>query len=460
MTNNSMFDSSAFASIDDEFGIVDETVETVVNEIDDEFGLTEEVVVEVPEVTYPKENLVAKANFETAFASPYYQINYDEVKSLVTTNLINHLFHRKHAEGNTSVAEALLELFGGQSKPFEPKEGWSEKKTARRRAKHEEKEQARTSFIDNWKDVLGYVGGWCEISRDFNLSTQIIENPLLTSLQYCAGYELEPGTRIKFGRKDNRRILQGSRGLPVVDNLGELILALMVKATENLTSEEKVNLLCEIDSLSKFPTMNKTKTGTGVIIEEFMFDLGDASVTRITSVDPEGNMTFGRKQTAIKLVMFNNDFAVDGVTAIFIWMLNSMRMNAKALAQAVNMSSNFFVMEINYGMKARPDNMSWHVYHNMVKKAKISCANTTYFPYSNLSNAKLPVEALKWVVDRGIHCMCDKQNKSWLTINSGAEALFVGRSEDGFIINLNDMQKPTKLFNRGAANVYMCAEIL
>ena len=456
MTNTSMFDTSAFASIDNEFGLTEEVVETAVDDIDNEFGLTEP---EPLPVISSGENLVAAANFEAAFASEYYKISYDEVKPLVTTNLINHLHHNQESEDNTSVAEALLKIFSKELKPFEAKEGWSEKKIAKRRAKHEEKQKAQTDFISRWKDLLGYVKGYCEISENFNLCSQIIDNPLLASVQYCAGYDLEPGTRTKFGRKDNRRILQASRSLPVVDNFGELVLALMVKATERLTSEQKVDLLCELDSLSNFQTLVKTKNGTGILVENFMFDLGDASVTRVTSSET-GVMSYGRKQTAIKLVMFNDDFAVDGVTAIFVWMLNSMRMNSKALAQAVNMSSNFFVMEINYGMKARPDNMSWHVYHNMVKKAKIDCANMSFFPYSNLSNSKLPVNALKWVLDRGVHAMCDKQNKSWVAINSGAEAMFVGRSEEGYLINLNDMGKPTKLFNRPAANVYMCAEIL
>ena len=87
-------------------------------------------------------------------------------------------------------------------------------------------------------------------------------------------------------------------------------------------------------------------------------------------------------------------------------------------------------------------------------------ANVNHFPYSNLSNNKLETNTLEFVLSKGIHAICDKQNKSWITINSGAEALFVGRDEDGYLINLNDMGKATKLFNRPAANRYSFAEIL
>ena len=445
--------TDCFDSIDNEFGIDTNTTPdpstsaiVPVNE-----------VIEVP--AYECTN--ARESFEAAYANEHYQISYDEVASLVNTTLVDHMYSPTQDGTLTSIAEGLLGIFGTKVKEFEVKPHWSAKQTAQRRAFHEKKEAVRTEFVNKWQDRLGYVGGWCEVTDSFvrEANSKVADNPLLASVQYSASYDLIENAPKRFGNKSNRKVLSASKGLPVVNNLGQLVLAILVRACKNLTSLEKVDLIADLDSLKKNPQIKKTTDNLGVIIEDFVFSLGDATIGRINSIN-DGKVVLGRSQKAIKVVMFDRNFVVDGVDAVFVWMLNSMRLSSQGLAQAINLSSNFFEEVVNYGQKPGPLDIAWHVNQNMLKQAKISTANVTHFPYSNLSNNKLETNTLDFVLSKGIHAICDKQNKSWITINSGAEALFVGRDEDGYLINLNDMGKATKLFNRPAANRYSFAEIL
>lgn len=411
-------------------------------------------VIEVP----CHEMSVAADNFEAAFKSPHFNVSYEEVRPLVNTNLVNHNFTNE-GEDTISVAEGLLKIFGGKDKELELKDHWSEKKKAKRIKRHEENIELRANFVSKWRSRLGFIGGYIQLSEEFanECNTLVAENPLLSAFKYCAGYELVQGSKTKFGRKDNRKIIENGRGLPTVLNLGELVLAIMVRATQGLTSEEKIDLVCELDALDTLNSheMTKTSDGLGVIIENYMFNLGDATITR---VEEDGSK--GRVRKAIKVVMYSDNFCVAGDTAIFVWILNSMRLSAKGMAQAINMSSNCFEEVINYGAVPGSEDMKYHVMKNMLKEASITCPNMSFFPYSNLSNKKLSVTTLNYCLSRGVHAMCDKQNKSWVAIGAGAEAMFVGRDSEGYLINLNDMGKMTKLFNRPAANVYQWAELI
>lgn len=402
----------------------------------------------------------ASDSFETAFHSEFYNTSYEEVRTLVSTQLVDHLFVSE--DEGTSIAEGLMKIFGGKVKEPEIKDEWSDKKKARRIARHEAKLKTREDFLNKWRGKLGFLGGYVEISKDFanECNASIAENPLLEKVQFCAGYELEPNSKTKFGRKDNKKTIEPSRMLPIANNLGELILAVMIRATKAFTAEEKVDLVVDLDSLLRNPVMTKTSSGTGVMVEDYVFELSDATISRIVEKAEDGTLTLGRQRKAIKVIMFSHHFVVSGDVLVFVWILNSMRLSSKGLSQAINMSSNCFEETVNYGAKPGSEDIKFHVIKNMMKQATISCPNLNYFPYSNLSNCKLAVDTLDYVLQRGVHAMCDKQNKSWITINSGAEALFVGRDEEGYIINLNDMSKMTKLFNRPASCVYAWAELL
>lgn len=450
MTFDNMFDS-----IDNEFGIVEEAPSS----IDNEFGLNDTEVVEEEAIrSYDSRN--ARVNFERAFANEHYKVSYDEVAPLVTTSLVSHMIHYEATDNRNSIAGCLLDIFGETIKDFVAKEHWSAKKIARVKARHEEKLAKREVFMAKWEALLGYIGGHVEVTQDFvnEANSKVAENPFFANVEFCANYELVDGLPKHFGSKNNRKVLLPSDGLPPVNNLGELILAIMIHACRELTAEQKVELVVDLDGLTRNPKIELTGSGTGVIIEDFMFDLGDATITRIVKDGP--NISKGRCQKTIKAVMISRFFVIDGCDAVFMWMLNAMRMTSKTLAQAVNMSSNFFKQEINYGMKYSPLDIGFHVYENMLKQAKIECANSVYFPYSNLSNAKLGTDTLSFVLSRGVPATCDKQNKSWIVMNSGVQALFLGFDEEGYIINLNDSSKATKLFNRPASCVYQMAEIL
>jgi hypothetical protein len=54
----------------------------------------------------------------------------------------------------------------------------------------------------------------------------------------------------------------------------------------------------------------------------------------------------------------------------------------------------------------------------------------------------------------------DKTNIKFVTIGAGAEAMGISiNQETGFITTINDVAKPSKLINRGAANNYDCADM-
>ena len=424
-----------------------------------------QIVDEVIE-TSAYEVVIAADNFEEAFQNPNFNTSYNEVQNLMSTNLVDHLFYPEKNENNTSVAEGLLSIFGGKSKPCVIKENWSEKKKAKRLERHAEIEKIRANFVEKWESKLNYIGGWVQITEEMADAADkaLADNPLLASMEYCAGYELEPSSKIQFGSKQNRKIIQAGKGLPNTSNLGELILCILVKATEKLSSKEKIDLVIELDKLKATgiynTSMSQTEDGLSVVIEDYLFNLGDATITRIEKVPGSDSYTHGRVRKAIKVIVFNSNFVVSGDVAIFVWILNSMRLSTKGMSQAINMSSNFFEETVNYGATPGSEDIAYHVNKNMLKEAEISLHDSVHFPYSNLSNKKLAVSTLQYVLDRGVHAICDKQNKSWITINSGAESLFVGRDDEGHLINLNDMSKPTKLFNRPAACRYSFAELL
>lgn len=234
-----------------------------------------------------------------------------------------------------------------------------------------------------------------------------------------------------------------------ITNTGALWLAILAKATFNLTVEERAQLLGLL-----FHDVSNV-VGTVVTRGSISIDVANATVS-----------TGSRVLRANKASCFGfcGDFiVVDGCHAIFLFGLQALGGTAKQLETAINLAVKLFQPEHNYGHRPDHNDMAHYVRTNLVYTNAVKTAYRD-FPSIEIIGGKQNPEFLGWVLGRGVIATSDKTNIKFVTINAGAEAVGVGynRTETGDLDQMftaNDANKPTKLFNRPAANNYDCADL-
>lgn len=159
----------------------------------------------------------------------------------------------------------------------------------------------------------------------------------------------------------------------------------------------------------------------------------------------------------------NPSFLIDGheftgAHGVFLLALTCYGKSDKAVNTIVNNAVNLFKRNENYGAATDKADLAYNVYHNLQLPVKISKSHSSKFPFFTIASAKLNDEKLSEVLASGGMAIVDKYNMKWLAKGVAAEAVLVGRSGDT-IINLNDANKPTKVYNRPASNKYLFAAV-
>lgn len=157
----------------------------------------------------------------------------------------------------------------------------------------------------------------------------------------------------------------------------------------------------------------------------------------------------------------SNSFVVlDGLHSIFMFALQALGGSAKQLTTAINLAVSLFAPEHNYGHKPDSDDMAFFVRANLIYSSAVEGTHTS-FPSFGIVAGKQHPNFLGWVINKGVIATSDKTNIKFVTINAGAEAVGIGfNQETGSFMTANDAGKPTKFFNRPAANNYDCADMV
>lgn len=234
-------------------------------------------------------------------------------------------------------------------------------------------------------------------------------------------------------------------------NASSIWIAMLAKATFNLSIEERVQLLGLL-----FHDKAQVN-GTIISRDKISIDLELATVT-----------TSSRTLKANKASCFGmtgkEDFIIlDGCHSIFLFALQALGGTVKQLETSINLAVKLFKPEHNYGQKPNANDIAHFVQSNLVYTNTVK-STSFEFPSVEIIGGKQNPKFLGYILSRGVIATSDKTNTKFITINAGAEATGVGysRTEDGSLdkfFTANDTNKATKLFNRPAANNYTCAQL-
>jgi hypothetical protein len=228
-----------------------------------------------------------------------------------------------------------------------------------------------------------------------------------------------------------------------------VLFSTIAAATVKLTGVERAELLAVL-----FNTVNN---GATVTLNGISINLESATVN-----------TGARVLTANKASCFGTiivgadteEFIVlDGAHSVFMFALQAFGGSEKQAQTAVNLAIKLFTPEHNYGHKPDTDDISFFVRANLVYSNAVAGSNST-FPSFSVKGGKQHPDFLSYVLGRGVIAASDKTNIKFVTIGDGAEATGLGWNRElNVMMTVNDVNKPSKLINRGAANNYDCADL-
>lgn len=226
-----------------------------------------------------------------------------------------------------------------------------------------------------------------------------------------------------------------------------LVFSLVAAATSRLTGEQRAEL---VGGLGGCSVKGATVYKNGITV-----DLSAGTITRGFYVQSANIAScFGS--------VGKNDFVVlDGIQTVFMFALQTLggtRNEDQTKGDILNAVS-IFVKDHNYGHRPDTDDISFFVRANQILTSKIVSGNDSFPVSFSIRNAKQHPDFLSYVLGRGVIATSDKQNGKFVTINEGAEATGLGwNRETNTMMTVNDVNKPSKLINRGAANNYDCAD--
>jgi hypothetical protein len=227
-------------------------------------------------------------------------------------------------------------------------------------------------------------------------------------------------------------------------NAPQLWFSVIAKATSILTVEEKALFI------SLMFAKTATVKGNEVSRDGVSINLVDGTIntgSRVIKVNKVSN--FGSA--------LGGFLVVDGLHSLFMFALQALGGTSKQLQVAINMAVSLFAPEHNYGHKPDADDIAAFVRANLIYSSAIKGSHEV-FPGFGIIAAKQDPTFLGWVLNQGVIATSDKTNIKFVTINSGAEATGIGFNKDtNCLMTVNDAGKPTKFFNRAAANNYDCA---
>jgi hypothetical protein len=354
------------------------------------------------------------------------------------------------------VGTSLAEVFAGiiykhdesKRQSFHSDEKWAEREIqiARINARVDENRQA---FLDQFSGKLGHVVNATinyEARDDFNRftgeKTRLNLEALFTLALHPAEGD-EEGTITYTGRTKAVNSLEFS-GKYVSGAI--LFASILAKATAGLNAEERAQLLGVL-----FHEVARVE-GTVISRNGVSIDLAKATVTTSTrELQANKASCFGK---------IGNEFIVlDGPQSIFLFAMQALGGTAKQLETSINLAVKLFVPEHTYGHKPDSDDIAHYVRTNFIYTNKVKDAYNN-FPSFQILGGKQDPDFLSYVLSRGIIAASDKTNVKFVTIGLGAEATGIGwNRETNIMMTSNDVNKPSKLINRGAANNYDCADL-
>jgi hypothetical protein len=238
-------------------------------------------------------------------------------------------------------------------------------------------------------------------------------------------------------------------------NASLIFFSVVAAATVGLTAVERAELIALL--------FNTVAKGSVVTAYGISIDLAAGTVTT------DSRALIVNKASCFGVVEYTNtndddavvisDFIVlDGAQSLFMFALQAFGGSEKQAQTALNLAVKLFAPEHNYGHKPDTDDISFHVRANLVYSNSVSHSNTK-FPSFSVKGGKQNPNFLSYVLGRGVIATSDKTNIKFVTIGEGAEATGIGWNRElNVMMTVNDVNKPSKLINRGAANNYDCAD--
>jgi hypothetical protein len=377
-----------------------------------------------------------------AFTNAFDGANYSEVAPIVNygPSIVN--FEGK----GTSIAQFLVNgLFPIKeiSHLANDSEEQRAKTEASVKASNEIAVANQAAFINNYGPKLGYVSPTtlvCARGFAFDKANHVLKG-ILKAL-----FTIKVTTRgddPKFYGLEE----QVNNNIVNVSNASLVWFSVLAAATANLTVSDRANFISIMFA--------KTCLVEGNIItrDNVSIDLAQGTVTlsgRVLKVNKACN--FGMDGA--------NFIVLDGLHSIFMFALQALGGSAKQLTTAINLAVSLFAPEHNYGHKPDSDDMAFFVRANLIYSSAVEGTHTS-FPTFGIVAGKQHPNFLGWVINKGVTATSDKTNIKFVTINAGAEAVGIGfNKETGSFMTANDAGKPTKFFNRPAANNYDCADMV
>ncbi len=241
-----------------------------------------------------------------------------------------------------------------------------------------------------------------------------------------------------------RTEVEGALSFDVSVNAAVILFSVVAAATVNLTAVERAELVAKL-----FNTVNN---GPSVSVNGISINLESATVNT-------GARTLAANKASCFGTIGKEFIVLDGAHSIFMFALQALGGSEKQAQTAVNLAVKLFAPEHNYGHKPDADDISFFVRDNLVYSNSVSHSNAI-FPSFTIKGGKQNPEFLSYVLGRGVIATSDKTNIKFVTIGEGAEATGLGWNRElNVMMTVNDVNKVSKLINRGAANNYDCADL-
>lgn len=302
----------------------------------------------------------------------------------------------------------------------------------------------QASFIANFGDKLGYVTPTtlvCAKGTGFDKANHVVKGILKSLFTIKVEGRNEAPKFYGLDEVSSNKVVS-------FNNASLLWFSILAASTSSLTVEERAQFVSVM--FSKTCSVD----GSVVIRDGIAIDLA------------QGTIALGSRELKVnKACSFGSyddvEFVVlDGLHSIFMFALQTLGGSSKQLTTAINLAVSLFAPEHNYGHKPDSDDMAFFVRENLIYSSAVKGSHSAFPSFDIIAGKQSPF-FLGWVLKRGVIATSDKTNIKFVTINAGAEAVGIGfNQETGAFMTVNDAGKPTKFFNRAAANNYDCADMV
>jgi hypothetical protein len=308
----------------------------------------------------------------------------------------------------------------------------------------------RAAFIAKFE---GRLGSLMSTTLVFNAKETFAKVTLSAKANLEALFTLKAVSEVKEAVVSGRTEVVGAPVINVTNANAALVLfSTIAAATVKLTAVERAELLAVL-----FNTVNN---GATVTLNGISINLELATVNTGTRVlEANKASCFGAILVGTEDNKVEEFIVLDGAHSVFMFALQAFGGSEKQAQTAVNLAIKLFTPEHNYGHKPDTDDISFFVRANLVYSNTVKVSNTA-FPSFSVQGGKQHPDFLSYVLGRGVIAASDKTNIKFITIGDGAEATGLGWNRElNVMMTVNDVNKPSKLINRGAANNYDCADL-